>query len=89
MSASGSGAIVSAKVRPAVVLRKLRRLHDLAVLIHGSALPRRALDRADDLQVGAAAADIAVHVLDDLARASGSCCAPSSVAACMIWPDWQ
>jgi hypothetical protein len=33
---------------------------------HGSALPRRALDRADDFEVGAAAADIAVHVLDDV-----------------------
>ena len=36
------------------------------MLVHGSALPRRALDGADDLQIGAAAADIAVHVLDDL-----------------------
>src|SRR5258708_28878164 len=36
------------------------------MLVHGSALPRRALDRADDFQIGAAAADIAVHMRDDL-----------------------
>ena len=41
---------------------------------HDSALPRCAFDGADDAQIGAAAADVAVHVLDDLVRASVSCC---------------
>src|ERR1043166_640076 len=59
---SASGSSVSASVRPAVVARKSRRL----IWFMASALPRRALDRADNLQVGAAAADVAVHVGDDL-----------------------
>src|SRR5258708_36487629 len=46
---------------------------------HGSALPRSALDRADDFQISAAAADIAVHVLDDL-RARRRLIARQSVA---------
>ena len=36
------------------------------VLVHGSALPRGALDRAHDALIGSAAADVGAHVLDDL-----------------------
>ena len=54
------------QAEPGRGFEEIAAVHDLAVLIHGSALPRRALDGADDLQIGAAAADIAVHVLDDV-----------------------
>src|SRR6185437_12581684 len=39
------------------------------VAIHGSALLRRALDRADDARIGAAATEIGTHMLDDLGAA--------------------
>src|SRR5690348_2585454 len=60
--ARGSAGRVSASVRPATdSFKKSRRLRAMA-----SGLPRGALDGADDAQIGAAAADVAVHVLDDL-----------------------
>src|SRR4026207_505026 len=54
---------VKANVRPAPALR-----HSLRV-ISMSGLLRCALDRGDDAVVGAAAADVAVHVGDDLLAA--------------------
>src|SRR5262245_37128074 len=62
------GTTVSARVRPAVSLMKRRRLIGRLLVwpAMASALARSTLDRADNAQIGAAAADIAVHVLDDL-----------------------
>src|SRR5205823_9078841 len=47
------------KIAPAEILH-------VAMLCHGSALLRRALNCADDPQIGAAAAEVALHVLDNL-----------------------
>src|SRR5512145_307938 len=49
---------VNAKARPPLTLKKSLRSM--------SGLLRRALDRGDDAVVGAAAADVAVHMTDDL-----------------------
>src|SRR5438270_13247757 len=50
---------------PASTLRRER----FRSIVFMSDLPRRAFDGGDDARIGAAAADVAVHVLDDLRAA--------------------
>ena len=55
---------------------------------HGSALPGGAFDGGNDAVIRAAAADVAIHMRDDVGAAWHRFFARSS-AAFMIWPDWQ
>ena len=51
--------------------------------------PRRALDRAQDAHVRAAAAQVGVHVAADLGSATARDCASSSACARIIMPGMQ
>src|SRR6476620_10859337 len=68
-AASARPPSAKANERPAAPIMIWRRLSEVSKLLRGlfmSRLPRRALDRAHDALIGAAAAEIGAHVLDDL-----------------------